>query len=219
MEKCYDLLFQQSFPLFFIWANENWTDNPSFQTTHKIINNYDTESFRKNSNHLMRYFKHPNYYKLDNKPVFYIHHPWHIPNIKEFQFILNETCKHHGFDGVLIRISGMEKDNDNMYDFHPNYKKSITTNYKDYVDQIDKTNCLFFGFNNNPRFHFSKKKRCVVFHTITEQAQLSMIQKMKDGIVLINSWNEWGENMSIEPGTFTKNSLLLMIKYHLLYYR
>jgi hypothetical protein len=224
MEKCYDLLFQQSFPLFFIWANEDWTNNPSFNTTHKIINKYDTESVQKNSNHLMRYFKHPNYYKLNNKPVFYIHHPLHIPNIQDFHSILNKTCKQHGFDGVLLRINGMEDNDIETYDFHPNYKnlestdniRLVTANYTNYVNEIEKTNCLFFGFNNNPRFHFSKIKPCTVFINKTEQAQLTMIQKMTDGLVLINSWNEWGEDMAIEPGTLTKNNLLLMIKYYLI---
>ena len=43
MEKCYDNFFQEEisdFKVFFVWANENWTDNPAFNTQHKILNEF-----------------------------------------------------------------------------------------------------------------------------------------------------------------------------------
>ena len=37
-----------------------------------------------------------------------------------------------------------------------------------------------------------------------------------DKILLINSWNEWGENMAIEPGEINKTKYLSLIKSNLL---
>jgi hypothetical protein len=39
---------------------------------------------------------------------------------------------------------------------------------------------------------------------------------VKNDILLINSWNEWGENMSIEPGEINHYKYLSLIKSHLL---
>jgi hypothetical protein len=218
MEKCHDLFFQNSvdYNIFFIWANEDWTSNPAFNTTHKIVNKYCTKSFNENSNHLIKYFKHKNYYKIDNKPVFYIHHPWCMSKSQLYSFskILNHACILNGFNGVHLKINNMN--GDVGYDFHPNYKKNRTIDYTDYVTNLTSTDCMFFNFNNTPRFHFSKFKPCTIFTNVTENACSEIIQKTKkEGIVLINSWNEWGEQMAVEPGTLTKNTLLLMIKHKL----
>ena len=37
-----------------------------------------------------------------------------------------------------------------------------------------------------------------------------------DKILLINSWNEWGENMAIEPGEINKTKYLSLLKSNLL---
>ena len=83
MEKCYNLFFEDkldNFKIFFIWANEDWSNNPAFNTTDTIINEYNQTNFIKNIDNLIKYFKHDNYYKIDNKPVFYIHHPYLMKN-------------------------------------------------------------------------------------------------------------------------------------------
>jgi hypothetical protein len=221
MEKCYDLFFNSDiqFNIFFIWANESWTGNPAFNTNKQIINTYDLQSCIKNSTNLIKYFKHQNYYKINNKPVFYIHHPWCFNKDELSLFIetLNDICILNGFHGVHLKVNNMN--GDDGYDFNPNYKRNICTDYEKYVNNIKTTNCMFFNFNNNPRFHFSKSKPCTVYTNITEKSCSEMIKKsMNEGIVLINAWNEWGEQMAIEPGTISKNLYLLMIKHHLLKY-
>ena len=59
---------------FFIWANENWSDNPAFGESNHIIKN-DYNDIDEHCLWLIRFFKNKNYFKIKNKPVFYIHHP------------------------------------------------------------------------------------------------------------------------------------------------
>jgi hypothetical protein len=211
MEKCYNLLFQLDFPLFFIWANEDWSDNPAFNSSHTITNTYDETNFQKNINHLMRYFKHRNYYKRNNRPVFYLHHPWCMTTPAQASLMkkMDEACMMNGFDGVCFKRNGIE------YDFHPNYKRAYSTDYSVYVDQVQETQCMFFDFNNQPRFHFNKRKPCTEYTNVTEQAQQRFMKKaMQKDLVLLNAWNEWGECMTMEPGTQTGDTRMLMLKHN-----
>lgn len=213
MEKGYHHLFELDFPIFFIWANEDWSNNPAFNTSHVITNTYDDPSFTANINHLMQYFKHPNYYKRNNRPVFYLHHPWCITTEAETKLMerLDEACVMNGFDGICFKRNGIE------YDFHPNYKKALPRDYTAYVDQIEQTDCMFFDFNNHPRFHFNERKPCTVYTNVTEQAQQQMMKKaLQKDVVLFNAWNEWGECITIEPGTKTWDTRLLMLKHNCL---
>lgn len=240
MEKCYDLFFNEvisDFKVFFIWANEDWSNNPAFNSTKQILNEYNLENFRNNVSNLMSYFKHPNYYKIDNKPVFYIHHPFVIPedSLNLFKQVLNRQCILNGFSGSLLVLNNMEKtyENNYNYNFHPNYKKNNTTNYSEYLknfvnDQDNITDCLFFNFNNSARLCYPNKLNLVTkFVNTTIYNQDEYIKKIfnkyknknrseLDKILLINAWNEWGENMVIEPGQLNSYKYLNLIKSNLL---
>jgi hypothetical protein len=251
MENGYKGFFDNSydsFKVFFIWANENWSDNVAFNVDNKnkIINEYNKPEFEKNSENLISYFKHKNYYKIDNKPVFSIHHPWFITNeqIDLFFDVLNNLCIQNSFDGVHLIINSMGKTYTKYknYDFHPNYKNpptgSMSTingknclDYEKYLNILNNNNnidTLFFDFNNTARLYKPKKSKFVT-RTInnTEESINIFINKIKekykykfestnyneiDSIILINAWNEWGENMSIEPGNKLKDYYLNKIK-------
>ena len=92
-----DSINLQNNKIFFIWTNENWTNNAAFgnTSTYKIANIYNKQNFIKNSENLIKYFKYENYLKIENKPVFFIYHSYDIPNnkINLFYTILNELCK------------------------------------------------------------------------------------------------------------------------------
>jgi len=243
MESCYNLFFEENiedFKVFFIWANEDWSNNPAFNTNSTIINNYDSSSFKKNINNLMKYFKHPNYYKIDNKPVFYIHHPFLLTNEenKLFSCLLEVESIKNGFNGVYLVFNNLEKQYDNLfnYNFHPNYKKLTTTlpDYNLYIDNClltnDYTNCIFFDFNNSARLCNPNKLNLVTkFKNINNFNQQKYVNKILNSyknrknnndeinkILLINSWNEWGENMSIEPGEINKYNYLNLLKVSLI---
>ena len=239
MEKCYDLFFEQTnhdFKVFFVWANENWTDNVAFNTKEIIINEYNLDNFIKNIDHLMKYFKHPNYYKIDNKPVFYIHHPFLLDKeqLHLFNHLLQSHCLENGFAGSLLVLNNLAESYEDYdeYCFHPNYKKTQSFNYEEYIkthlNNSQSTNTIFFDFNNTARLYIPNRTQFKSVYTnnsiylqdkyikkVLEQyknTQLSELHK----ILLINSWNEWGENMAVEPGEMSGYKYLLLLKSNLL---
>ena len=146
-------------------------------------------------------------------------------------------CIKNGFDGVVLKINNMMDNNSNfkMYNFSPSYKGGESSNYYIYTDTIIKSqienqniNTMFFDFNNSARLCIPYKPQYVTIFTnnsIYNQDRLVNIilntykekeNDESDKIVLINSWNEWGENMAIEPGEINKTKYLSLIKHNLL---
>ncbi len=243
MENCYNNFFStqlENFKLFFIWANEDWSNNPAFSSKKLIKNEYNEESFIKNIENLMVYFCHENYYKINNCPILYIHHPWFIPDNKLNLFfeLLNNDCKKNGFDGVILYVNSSEKKYKQYYNYavNPNYKIKMESNiiinkrnvidYEKYLNYInnksdDDVECLFFSFNNTARLYFPNKLNLRT-HTInnnsinqTKFINITFNKLNKNNLLLINSWNEWGEDMAIEENE-QNNKLLNMIKFKLL---
>lgn len=207
--------------IFYIWANENWSDNPAFGNSgHIIKNEYTEENFHIQSDFLIKAFLNKNYLKISNKPVFYIHHPWFIQQdmIDKLKKILNDKCIQNGFDGIELKLNNMDKIYKNGYDFHPNYKKTNTIkminnrrvlDYKQYIDNDvnlnmnSNINTIFFDFDNRARlFKPNKLDKSTICINNTENEFIKYLQKIKNSnidILLINAWNEWGERMHIEP--------------------
>lgn len=232
MDKCINNFFQDNFDdfkIFFNWANEDWTNNPAFNTGHDISNKYTTENIILNFNNLVNYFKHPNYYKINNYPIFYIHHPWLIPNdeLQNLSFIFNKLAKEHGFNGIHIVLNSMKQQNPFFpsFGFVPNYIKH-TTHENNYISLNDikhtPPTSIFFTFNNIVRMYKSKMKKNIIITGSSQiQQKIALYNSIKeynislneyDKIFLINSWNEWGENMAIEPGVINKNFYLALLK-------
>jgi hypothetical protein len=89
--------------------------------------------------------------------------------------------------------------------------------------KYDQINTVFFNFDNHPRFYNPNKLRYATFCiNNTEFAKFTFAKNIIktyeskkdeiDQILLINAWNEWGENMAFEPsnetGYFNINLLL-----------
>ena len=145
--------------IFFIWANENWSDNPAFGSSNNIVKNiYNKKNFNKQFNLLIKAFKSDNYLKNNNKPVFYIHHPWCFTNNYELTtFIekLDEECIKHNFDGIDIKLNNMNKEyTKNVYEFHPNYKKTKTIKYIDGKTILDYNEYVNQEVNNSSIKHY-----------------------------------------------------------------
>ena len=205
--------------IFFVWANENWSDNPAFGNSEHIIkNDYTDENLYKHASFLMDAFKNVNYLKNNNKPVFLIHHPWFIHNdlIDKFTKILNDKCIENGFNGIELKLNNMVEMHKNGYNFHPNYKKTktikvinnkIVLDYKSYVENEvnvnSKVNTIFFDFDNRARLTKPNRlNQATICINNNEEMFIKYLKKIKNSnteILLINAWNEWGERMHIEP--------------------
>ncbi len=168
----------------------DWSDNPAFGNNNHIIKNY-YDDIDENCQWLIKFFKNKNYYKIKNKPVFYIHHPWEIsiPKLNEIYRKLDLICKKNNFDGVHLKLNSQILDmnidisfldNKLFYDFNPAYKKNITNiciqkpncaallNYPDYIETIkmnSNTQTIFFDFDNYARLlipdKLNKRTKCI----------------------------------------------------------
>ena len=233
MERCYNHFFAEAldgFQIYFNWANEDWTKNPAFTADDgvHISNVYTEEWIRANFANLATYFTHPNYYKIDGCPVFSIHHPWFIGSteLAVLERIFTEECRALGFAGIHILKNSMVKQYDKSFLMAPNYKAPRKSNdYSTYAPadcREDTIQTMFFSFDNTARMYKSKKPISVRITNCTAEQQLSHLEKLLDSyrgnrselnkLFLINSWNEWGEDMAVEPGVKHGSYYLDMLK-------
>jgi hypothetical protein len=281
MEKVLEKFFDNSVNLkgrkvFFIWANENWTDNPAFTSDKNkknlkneeiksklIINNYNSVDFIENSKNLIKYFKNDNYLKINNKPVFFIYHSFLMTDkeIDNFYFILNDICIKNNFSGVHFVLNSFEKTYNKYPNFYINfnYKKNQATyidendnqiylDYKNYIYNENNTKkntiqTICFDFNNKVRlFEPNKLQHSTVCVNNSEFDKIIFMSKLintynkndiffsenkdnknnkdnnnyeLDNIILINSFNEWGENMTFEPSNKYKYYNLNLLREYL----
>lgn len=252
MEKVVNNFFNNSLNLknkkiFFIWANENWTDNDAFGKNNidnvVIKNIYNKNYFYKNAENLLQYFKHSNYLKKDNKPVFFIYHSHLIEDflLDTFYNILNELCTDNNFAGVHLVLNSIVKEHKKYPTFYINFnykqnkakiydkkKKQACLDFKEYMDNYDFSKntiqTLVFDFNNKPRLfepnNLHKSTLCI---KNTEINKILFAKKIIDNykskktsevenILLINSFNEWGENMAVEPSSKYEYYYLNLLK-------
>lgn len=244
MSHGYDNFFkseQENFNFYFVWANEDWSNNPAFNTSNLILNEYNDNEYNKNLKNLLKYFKHVNYLKIDNKPVFYIHHPQYIKNLNKLYNVFDNFCIQNGFNGIHMiynHSTDQMKNYDNTYHFHPNYKKIGVSIYYDennkamlnydkyYNHNVIKNHthpeCVFMDFNNTARLYIPDKLK---LKTYTSNNSLKNVLRMfknainsyyknekYNNILLINAWNEWGEKMHIEPSEEYGFKFLNMLK-------
>ena len=235
MNKPIDLFFSDSVSLlgkkiYFAWCNEPWSNNDAFGKAdflYKIENYYTVKDINIHIDYLMKYFKNDNYLKIDNKPVFTIHHPWFV-TIEELELIKNifdKKCIDNGFNGIELMINTMSDNYENIeftkYRHNFNYKRRLNTFYGDkkqiyldfkkyYQENIHSENLinmLTFDFDNRARlFKPDKLKNSTIVIRNSEYEKIKIINRLKSekiknklNILLINSWNEWGERMAIEP--------------------
>lgn len=218
--------------VFFIWANENWMNNAALNPCNnnkEIKNIYDNESFEKNSENLVKYFKHENYLKIENKPVFFIYHTYLIDKIDDFYDTLNNICKQNNFDGVHLVLNSFEKEYVNYKNFYINFNykiydsrffdnndNQIKLDYRRYMNdpyhfKKNKIHTIVFDFNNKARLYIpdqiKKSTKCINNNEFNKTVMTKkIIETYKneeycelDKILLVNSLNEWGENMIFEP--------------------
>jgi hypothetical protein len=155
MKDVIDLFFNSQcnkYNIYFIWANSAWSNNNYFNNAKdKISNNYSNYNINLMFNSLIKYFKHDNYYKINNKPVFFIHQ---IKNeiisstITKINMIATYICKKNGFNGINIVIKNTNNTNNDL----PSYINSLS------FKAANKGNMIYYNKDNNK---INKKK--VVF--------------------------------------------------------
>ncbi len=194
-----------------------------------IKNYYSNEDFILNFNNMLPYFNNKNYLKKQNCPVLMIYHSFVIQSdkIELLEYTFNNLCLKNGFSGIKIYWNTMQPlslpEHFNNFYINFNYKNNncckfvensqTYLDYEKYVDFCEKNiqnnivQTVVFDFDNNARLikpdrsHLSTV--CVKNYHFLKIKFIKMIvnkysSKTKN-IVLINSLNEWGEKMAIEP--------------------
>jgi len=235
MQKVINLFFDSKINMndrkvFFIWANESWTNNPAFgNSSEKIENIYDENYVNINVNNLLNYFKHENYLKIDNKPVFMLHHPWFMTNseIKLLYNTLNYKCIKNSYKGVYFIINSMNGYYDGYlnYNFNFNYKKSkscyydenlsqIYLDYKKYInndlDNINNDsiiNTVVFDFDN--RIRLSKPSRLQNSTICVNNSEFNKILFLNKIIETYNKNDKNNKNDKITKKSDIENILLI----------
>lgn len=262
MKDVIDKFFEDkydNFDVFFVYANEDWSNNPAFnqkENNHTIKNLYTEDNICNNINMLIPYFKHSNYRKIDNKPVFLLHHPWllHPTELFLFKQISEKICIDNGFSGIHIILNGMvgKIRGFTHYHHHSNYKTMLSNSfikiennrryidYKAYInnylptedkeDNLHDIHTIFTNFDNSVRLYNHANKDILITRTLNNSLdefnrflniQLNKYTK-KDKvnevskIFLMNAWNEWGEQMVLEPSNELGFSYLEILRNNLL---
>lgn len=229
-----------NFDFFFIWPPQDWNQslNNKFMSSTKL--------WIKHFYDLLPYFKHKNYYKIDNKPVFFILESeqqmyYRDEQIAEKIKLWNELCQQEGFSGIYLAFTPNKKsvssheNHDGYFIPTPSWKEAgmfgaiqrkvdryvvdYTYYLKDWEQEIIKNTApgkdhifyIFPNFDNAARnlypSHANKIRRYSYINATLENFdlyikkvfQLFSSHKNDTQLLLINAWNEWGENMSIEP--------------------
>lgn len=244
-----------NFNFFFIWPTGDWCpaltnqeiDNPFFVEKHF----YD----------LLPYFKHKNYYKINNRPVFIVLGRLNQETIQ----LLNQLSIESGFSGIYIGFHLNLTDNPsslskgctpNAYSIiAPSWKEShlfgfaypegnrYIIDYEKYLGNIEEKTIqhispdvdvifnLFPNFDNTVRNLHGRKQilsglqinnYSCVNATLSNfdlymKKILGLYDKRKNNgkLFIINAWNEWGENMSIEPSNELEFNYLECIQENL----
>lgn len=238
-----DQFFQSKmdgFSVFFSYCNENWSRNAAFtldveSANFTITNEYTSENIAKHMRGLVKYFRHDNYRKIDNKPVFALHQPYEMTDdeIRLFKEVSNQVMLDCGFGGLELIVDRRDKARPTYTEYyqHSNYKTTKQNtfidfkgqtrylNYEKYLhsflaeedDNDSLINSVFTYFNNAVRFHNHKNSSVLVTETtdhsialFKEFLDLQMKKYRKKSsavtkIFLVNAWNEWGEQMVMEP--------------------
>jgi hypothetical protein len=218
--------------VYFIWANEDWTSNKWFGlNNNKIENKYDNQSLIPNIQNLIEYFKSPNYLKINNKPVLFIHQPIYFSDkeLDNFRTTINTMCIDNGFAGINLAVGNVGKTHIGFTNYSTTAIKRLpyNNNYEKYIESMELTgdiHMINFDFDNEARMYKPFRNNLHQYKKVTEKAQELILKKTlhyynnstkksdMDDLFMINAWNEWGERMSIEPSEQKGYYFLDMIK-------
>ena len=143
-------------PFFFCWANEQWTKRWDGGNS-EILIEQDYDDNIGNINHfyyLLQFFRHKNYIKKYNKPIFIFYRieEKDVLSIKNILQLWNNLAIKEGFDGIhFMRFLGPFNNNINLdeinsyVNFQPGY---TTSNYFSEIISEDN-NKIFNEYNEN----------------------------------------------------------------------
>lgn len=120
LSKPLELMIEDGYPnipFFLSWANHDWhkktwDSNTSWVSNKCIFKQVypDEEDIRKHFNYCLKYFKHQNYFLIDNKPVFSIYSANEVTYFDKMRAIWNKLALENNFNGVHFIAQIRNKD-------------------------------------------------------------------------------------------------------------
>ncbi len=142
-------------PFMFCWANEQWTRKWDGGNNEILIEqDYDDEKGNKNHfKYLLNFFKHDNYIKIKNKPVFIFYRieKKDVTSLENIITTWNKYAIENGFSGIhFMRFLGPFDNNisingiEGYVNFEPGYSSQ---KYGNDIISYDKDNLIFNDYN------------------------------------------------------------------------
>jgi lipopolysaccharide biosynthesis protein len=202
----------------FSWVTETITNNQSDWVTH--------------FNYLLPFFRDNRYIKINKSPVFLIN-----SKVKSEIFVKrwNQLSEQYGLASIffidVVAVSDKAQPHQNLTVNNPSYLQNMfpmycQNNIMDYprlyrsLINHGSLAAVYFrevcvGFNRiNPRCFYSNQTANSVYCVFKSQFEKIMEQPNPneiDNLVFIHSWNDWGNQMVIEPDKSVNRSILTAI--------
>jgi len=222
---------QPDLPFCLSWANEAWTrrmNGGNGEITQPQMYGQE-EEWEQHLQYLLPFFRHPNYIKVDDQPVFVIYRISQITNYSQRFAYWKKRLKEEGFGGmfIIMTVGPFPRDEcypivphvDAAFDFYPNFlRRPDTISYEKeniafcemsvaWKRMLNDTKIhnrhfkgMMVGFDNSPR---SPLRGCVYINGTPETFEVALRKQIfrasEDEFIFINAWNEWGEQACLEP--------------------
>lgn len=85
------------------WSNRSWTKGELFKENTILMKQYySKEDYKDHFFYVLKAFKDSRYIRVDGKPLFYIHDPLSVPDMKEFISLWQDLAKSNGLKGIYF---------------------------------------------------------------------------------------------------------------------
>lgn len=243
MNKVIDNLIvdnEPNLPFCLCFANESWTHLYGLNSEKKKFHS-DGSTFRQlydkpkdHAEYLQKIFNHPNYLKIDNKPILFIYklnpevmcyinnvmNELKLFNIDNLYLVVNTSFYCLGTNKItdvpanysLINAYSPFMAHYNSFTLH----KEIISTLPNYLSKLP---CIYgglMGWNAAPRYPNTKRLQDFKPDIITRELYKNLLA-MKNNqnspqIFALFAWNEWAEGAIIEPNTIYGEELGYAIK-------
>lgn len=216
-------------PFCLSWANEPWTRRMNGGSGEVLVPEAygDEDEWLAHFNYLRQFFDHPNYIRIDGKPVLLIYRLSVIPQLRDRLKFYRDCADFQGFDDLfIVGTLGNFRDDmepyrylvDAMVEFPPNWMgiqdtmMSFTETTRYYHMQKAYELMLtyprqhqrqFLGlmpsFDSSPR---NPQVSNVFLHgtpKLFRNALSTQLIRSTEPLLFVNAWNEWGEQAVLEP--------------------
>lgn len=125
------------FPFCLGWANGDWSNRSwskgKFLKEDCILmeQEYSLEDYKAHFFYVLKAFKDPRYIKVDNKPLFYIHDPLVVPQMKEFIQLWRKLAVENGLEGIYFvgrannfSYWNIDESGNKYYNFKPSFDEA-----------------------------------------------------------------------------------------------